>query len=375
VLLAGAGLLVRSFLELSGVDPGFDPRGTVAMDLTLTRARYDTPEKQVDFFRRLFERIDQVPGVVASGGISFLPLTGPGSATGYSVVGRPAAPLGTGPVCDVRVVANHYLKTTGVTLLKGRLFNEREKSDAKDKVVVNESMARRQWPNEDPLGKRVKISWNEEVEDEVIGVVSDVRLTSLENEPRDTIYWPYARSPYSTMTIAIRASGDPRSIVPPVLSIVREQDPQLAVGAVTTMDEVISNSMAQRRLTMLVLAIFAGAALLLAAVGIYGVLSYSVTERTQEIGIRMALGAEQSAVLRMIVGQALGLAAVGIAIGGGAAFLLTRLMTGMLFNVKHGDPITFVTVAVMLAGVAAVASYVPGRRATRVDPVIALRAE
>jgi putative ABC transport system permease protein len=375
VLLAGAGLLVRSFIALSGVDPGFDPRGTVAMDLSLPRARYDTSAKQVDFFRRVFERVDQLPGVQASGGVSFLPLAGIGAATGYSVVGRPDPLLGQEPVCDVRIMANEYLKTMGVTLLRGRLFNEREEADARGRIVINETMARRHWPTEDPIGKRVKISWDENAADEIIGVVSDVRHASLETEPRDTIYWPYPRVPYSSMTLTIRAVGDPTSIVNPVVAIIRELDPQLVVSSVKTMDEVISDSVAERRLTMTMLAIFAGAALLLAAVGIYGVISYSVTQRTQEIGIRMALGARRADVLKMVVGQAMLLAAAGVVLGAAAAALLTRLMAGLLFHVKPGDPLTFATVAIVLAAVAALASYVPGRRATRVDPIVALRAE
>ena len=236
-------------------------------------------------------------------------------------------------------------------------------------------MARRQWPNDDPIGKRVKISWNDTREDEIIGVVADVRHASLETGPRDMTYWPYPRFPYPSMTLTIRTAGDPGSIVNPVVSIVREQDPELAVARIRTIDEVISDSVAERRLTMLMLAIFAGAALLLAAVGIYGVISYSVTRRTQEIGIRMALGARRADVLRMVVGHALLLASIGIVLGGGAAVLLTRLMAGLLFNVEPGDPLTFLSVAALLGGVAAVASYVPGRRATRVDPVVALRAE
>ena len=375
VLLAGAGLLIRSFIELAGVDPGFNPRGTVAMDLSLPSARYGQRTLQVEFYRRLFERIDALPGVDASGGVSFLPLTGPGAATAYWVVGRPNPPLGQESVADVRVITNNYFRTMGMSLLEGRLFNERDAADASGKVIINETMARRQWPGEDPIGKRVRISWGETGEDEIVGVVSDVRHAGLDTAPRDMTYWPYPRFPYRSMTVTIHSPGDPTALVNPVVSIIREQDPELAVASIRTMDEVVSDSVAERRLTMLMLAIFAAAALLLAAVGIYGVISYSVTQRTQEIGIRLALGASRGAVLRMIVGHALLLAGAGIALGGCAALLLTRLMTSLLFNVMPGDPVTFATVAVVLAAVAAVAGYLPGRRATRVDPVVALRAE
>ena len=242
-------------------------------------------------------------------------------------------------------------------------------------MIINDTMARNYWPGEDAIGKRVKISWSENTEDEIIGVVGDMRHAGLDQQPRATTYWPYERQPYGAMTLAVRTAGDPRSITNAVVSIIREQDPELAVADIRTMDEVVSLSVAQQQLTMTMLTVFAVAALLLAAVGIYGVISYTVTQRTQEIGIRMALGAQRTEVLRMIVGQALLLAVIGIAAGGAAALLLTRLMTGLLFGVKPGDPLTFLTVASLLAAVAAVASYVPGRRATRVDPAVALRAE
>jgi putative ABC transport system permease protein len=208
-----------------------------------------------------------------------------------------------------------------------------------------------------------------------VGVVGDVRHAALESEPRAMTYWPHARFPYGTMTLAIRTRSESMAIVNPVVSAVRAQDPALAVSDIRTMAQVVSDSVAERRLTMLMLTIFAGAALLLAAVGIYGVIAYSVTERTQEIGIRMALGARRGDVLRMIVGQALALTLLGVVLGGISALLLARLMTGLLYNVRPADPATFVAVAAALTLVAAAASYVPGRRATRVDPVIALRAE
>ncbi|HEX6974768.1 MAG TPA: FtsX-like permease family protein, partial [Vicinamibacterales bacterium] len=357
------------------VNPGFDTAHTVTMRVSLPTASYREPGKRTQFYDRVFGRVDALPGVVASGATSFLPLTGLGAATGFSVVGRPEPAPGEGPVCDVRSVGNHFFKAMSVPLIKGRLFDDGDPTENKGRVIINETMARQYWPNEDPIGKRVKISWGENVEDEIIGVVGDVHHAGLDQAVKATVYWPYGRLPYPTMTMAVRTVGDPRSISNAVAAVVREQDPALAVADIKTMADVVSSSVAQQRLTMMLLAVFAVAALLLAAVGIYGVISYSVTQRTQEIGIRMALGAQRAEVLRMIVGQALVLALIGIAIGAGAAFLLTRLMTGMLYDVTHADPLTFVSVAAMLGVVAAVASYVPGRRATRVDPVIALRAE
>jgi putative ABC transport system permease protein len=312
--------------------------------------------------------------VTSSGAISFLPLTGLGAATSMRIIGQPDPPRGQEPVTDVRVITHDYLEAMGVPLLAGRLFNERDAGDAKGRVVINETMARKYWSGENPIGRRVQISWDN-IEDEVIGVVGDVRHAALDAVTRPMTYWPYARNPYGTMTLTIRTAGDATPVVNAVVGLVRQRDPELVVANIKTMDEVVSSSVAERRLTMLLLAIFAGAALLLAAVGIYGVIAYGVTQRTQEIGIRMALGAQRADVLAMVVRQALVLTAVGIAAGGAGALLLTRLMEGLLFQVRPADPVTFGAVSGLLAAVAILASYIPGRRATRVDPVIALRAE
>ena len=374
VLLVGAGLLLRSFVRLLDRSPGFDASRTITMRISLPQARYGGDGKRAQFLERFFQQVDALPGVEASGAISFLPLSGLGAATSMQIVGQPVPPQGQEPVTDVRVITHGYLKTMSVPLLKGRLFNEQDASDAKGRVVINETMALKHWPGEDPIGKRVRIAWDS-LEDEVIGVVGDVRHAGLDGEIRPMTYWPYARNPYGTMTVTVRTAADSNRIVTSIAGLVRQLDPELVVANVKTMDEVVSDSVAQRRLTMLLLTVFAGAALLLAAVGIYGVIAYSVTERTQEIGIRMALGAQQGAVLRMVITQALVLAVTGIAVGGGGALLLTRLMEGLLFEVKPADPLTFAVVSGILTAVALLASYVPGRRATQVDPVIALRAQ
>lgn len=374
VLLVGAGLLIRSFARLMDVDTGFDTSQTLAMRVSLPSSQYRQTAQRAQFFDRLFERIDALPGVQSSGAVSFLPLTGPGAATSYEVVGQPVPPVGQEPVADVRVITNDYFKSLGIPLLRGRLFDESQESDAQNKIIVNETLVRKHWPNEDPIGKRLKISWIDDREDEIIGVVGDVRLAELEEEPRPTTYWPYARNAYTTMTLTVRTSSG-TSTVPSIRAILRELDPNLALADVRTMDEVVSRSVAQRRLMMMMLAVFAGAALLLAAVGIYGVIAYMVTQRTQEIGIRVALGATHGDVLRMVVGQAAWLATAGILIGAFAASVLTKLMADLLFQVEPFDPATFAAVAIGLLAVALLASYLPGRRATRVDPVVALRAE
>jgi len=375
VLLAGAGLLVRSFVNLLHTTPGFIAERTLTLDVSLPGSRYGESTRRIDFFRRLIDQTSVLPGVQAAGAISFLPLTGLGAATSYEVVGQPIPAKGEEPVCDVRVATNGYFKALGIPLLRGRWFNENDPNDIQNRVIVNEAMARRHWPNEDPIGKRIKISWNDTREDEIIGVVGDVRHTGLDAPPRPMNYWPYRRFSYPSMTLAIKTAGDPTSNVNAIVSIVRNLDPLLAVSDIRTMEQVIDDSVAERRLTMLMLAVFAGAALVLAAVGIYGVIAYSVTQRTQEIGIRMALGARQRDVLWMVVGNAMGLTAIGIAIGASSGLVLTRLMRELLFEVRPADPMTFVAVAAVLAAVAFAASFFPGRRAARVDPLIALRAE
>jgi putative ABC transport system permease protein len=375
ILLVGAGLLLRSFVTLLRVDPGFDPARTLTVKVSIPQTKYPDAAHRQAFFNQLFERLDALPGVVAAGGTSFLPLAGLGAATGFAVVGKPKPPMGQEPVTDVRVVTHNYFQAMGVPLIRGRAFDTREVGTNVRRVIVNQALANRHFPGEDPIGKSIIVSWNDEGPDEIVGVVGDVRQQDLETEARATIYWPPARFTYPFMSVAIRTAGDARAVVSAAIAALHDLDPNVPAADVKTMDEVVDASVAQRRLTMLLLAIFAGLALVLAAVGIYGVIGYSVSQRTQEIGIRMALGAPRAAVMRMIVGQAMTLAAVGLAAGGIGAWLLTRLMQKLLFGVTPSDPLTFAGVAAILALVAAVAASIPGLRATRVDPVIALRSE
>jgi putative ABC transport system permease protein len=375
ILLVGSGLLLRSFVAIMRVDPGFDPAHTMTVKVSIPTAKYRDAAQQQAFFNQLFEKLDALPGVTAAGGTSFLPIAGLGAATGFQIVGQPKPSAGQEPVTDVRVVTHDYFKAMGVPLLRGRTFDSRDAGTNVRRVIVNQALARKHFPNEDPIGKSIIVSWNDEGADEIVGVVGDVRQQDLETEARATIYWPPGRFTYPFMSVAIRTAGDPRTVVAGTVAALHELDPNVAAADVKTMDAVIDASVAQRRLTMLLLSIFAVVALVLAAVGIYGVIGYSVSQRTQEIGIRMALGAQRATVLRMVVGQAMLLAALGIAAGAGGAWGLTRLMQKLLFGVEPSDPATFVGVAGILALVAAVAASIPGLRATRVDPVIALRSE
>jgi len=375
VLLVGAGLLVRSFMTLMRVDPGFDPSRTVTMKVTLPSASYAGEGRSVAFFDRLFARLDTLPGVRAAGGVSFLPLHGLGAATSFFIEGQDKIRQGDEPVSDVRVVTHDYFKAMGIPLLRGRLFDSRDTAPKTRRIIVSELLVKKYFGDVDPIGKRIVLSWNDEGPDEIIGVVGDIRSASLETEPKGASYLPPARFAYPFMTVVVKTTDESMRLVPSLVNAVHEIDRDVPVADIMPMTEIISVSTAERRLTMVMLMIFASVALVLASVGIYGVISYSVTQRTQEIGIRMALGAQRTDVLRMVVGRAMVLAIAGIGLGAVGAFTLMRLMTNLLFSVQPEDPITFATVAVLLGIVAALASYLPGRRATRVDPVVALSAE
>jgi putative ABC transport system permease protein len=375
VLLVGAGLLVRSFITLMHVDPGFDPSGTVTMKVTLPSANYRGAGETIAFFDRLFERVDSLPGVQAAGGISFLPLNGLGAGTSFTIEGQAPPRLGEEPVTEVKVVTHDYFKALRIPLLRGRLFDRRDTALNTRRVIVSQAIVEKYFGNRDPIGQRIVLSWNDKGPDEIVGVVGDVRSEALENESRGATYLPPGRFAPPYMSVAVKTARGDLSIAPSVVNAVHEMDPDVPVSEIRTMSAVIAVSTAQRRFTVVLLMVFSGVALVLASVGIYGVISYSVTQRTQEIGIRMALGAQHRDVMRMVVGNAMILTAMGIAFGSVGAFAVTRLMTRLLFNVTPQDPVTFIAVPLLLAAVASVAAYFPGRRATRVDPVVALRTQ
>jgi putative ABC transport system permease protein len=373
VLLVGAGLMIRSFGSLSGVNPGFDAHHVLTARVTIPTARYETDEKRIQFFRSLAERLKAIPGVESAGAISFLPLASSGAATNFSIVGQPVPPAQS-PVTDVRVADNGYFSAMNVPLVRGRLFTDREMREKSNVVVVNEALAKRHFPNEDPIGKSLVINMTDpNVPTEIIGVVGDVKHADLATEARAMTYWPHPQLAYSAMTLTLRTASDPASFGPILEREVRAMDKDQPVSDVRTMDQWVTRTLSQARFSSTLLTTFAALALLLAAIGIYGVMSYAVSQRTAEIGIRLALGAESRDILGMIIGNAARLAGAGLAIGVVLALALSRTLSSLLYETAGTDPATFAVVIGVLAGVALVASYLPARRASRIPPVEALR--
>ena len=380
VLLIGAGLMIRSFMRLQQVKTGFESDRVLTMRVQLPGAKYKDDQQRLAFFRQAQERIAALPGVKTIGSINFLPLSGMASNTAFNVVGRPEAPPGQEPGTEVRVINGDYFGAMAIPLLKGRLFDERDGPNSRV-TIINETMARKYFPNEDPIGKQLAISWappepgQPKPLDEIIGVVGDTRETSLDRDPNSAIYWPLARESYQFMTFIIRGAIDPTQLVASVQREIRAIDPDQPVADVRTLDQVVAKSIARPRFDMMLLGIFAAVALVLASVGLYGVMNYSATQRTQEIGIRMALGAKPGDILRLVVGHGMKLTVAGIVIGVIASLALTRVMTNLLFGVTATDLPTFLGVSALLTAVALLANYIPARRATRVNPVTALRYE
>ena len=375
VLLVGAGLLLRSFARVLSTSPGFSADRVMTMQLTLPAAKYQGLSKRTEFWEELLQSIRALPGVSSVGTVSFLPMNGLGSATSFEVVCQPKPPLGQAPGATVKIVDGDYFAVLGIPLRRGRLFTDHEQQTENHYAVVSETLAREMFPNQDPIGKQLKVSWNGEGPDEIIGVVGDTKMVSMEEEIRPAIYYPYSRTPYINETVVVRTGGNPSAIASSLVQTVHRIDADLPVSNLRPMTEVIARSLAQRRILMVLLAVFAAVALLLATVGIYGVMSYMVSQRTQEIGIRMALGANRGGVVAMVLRHALQLAGAGLAAGVVGALALTGLLRAMLYDVRPTDPLTFGLVAAGVLAVAATATAVPAIRATRIDPLTALKTE
>ena len=377
VLLAGAGLLMRSFERILKVDPGFRPENVLTMRLALPDALYGKPEQQYGFYDRLLDRIRQLPGVSRAGAVSLLPLGGQGASGTITVDSQSVPRESLNPEADQRTVTPGYFESMGISLVRGRYFDQRDSATAPPVAIVDETLAQTFWPNQDPIGKRLHVggSRSKTPWDTVVGVVRHVRNRTLEARSRVEVYWPEEQRTRGAMAITILAAENPMNLAPTIQHEVNTIDPDLPVYRVRTMTEVMGESVARRRLAMILLAGFAALALALASVGIYGVTSYVVAQSRQEIGVRMALGAARNDVLRLMMGQGMRPIAGGLIVGVVAALALTRMIGTMLFETRPADPLTLGGASLLLLGVAALAVLVPARRATRINPVEALRYE
>jgi putative ABC transport system permease protein len=371
ILLIAASLLMRSFLALQQVDPGFDPRNVLTMQVTLPNAKYPSNPQKNAFFREALRHISNTPGVSSAGASLSLPLSG-SVLVPIQVVGAAVLPFGKRPLAYWQCVTPDYFQTFGVRLVRGRFFTEHDNESSSGAAIVNETLARRFWPNQDPIGKQLIVA-RAELHEEVVGVVADVKTSTLDSDAGGELYSPYAQRPWPGMTLAVKTSGNPMSLASAVRKQIAQVDGDLPVTAVRSMEDIVSDSFGQRQITLWLLGAFAAAALVLAAIGIYGLLAYSVEQRRQEMGIRRALGARPRDILRLVLGEGLGLTLAGIAAGLAGAFAISRTLAALLFHVSPTDPVVFAGMALLFVAVALIAGYLPARRALDVDPVIAIR--
>lgn len=377
VLLAGAGLLIRSFLRLQSVSPGFDASGVLTARVQLPGARYNDSRRSSTFFTDTVSRIRALPGVQSAAAVSFLPLAGPGIGTSFYRADRPEPAAGEAPTTEVRPVTPDFFKTMRVPLLSGRDFSASDTADSPLVAIVGETLARQFLSGEHPIGKRLHVNIGPVggMNVEIVGVVGNVKMSSLDTEARPAVFLPHTQLSIGLMTYVVRTDTAPMSLANSVAASVREVDPELPVADVRALDDVVAATLARPRTVSVLLTAFALMALVLAGVGVYGVMAYSVSQRTQEIGVRMALGATAESVFRLVLGQALRLVVIGVVAGLVVAGLLTRLLETQLYETEPLDPWTFVVTSLVLITVATFASYIPARRGTRIAPVEALRAE
>jgi putative ABC transport system permease protein len=377
VLLVCAGLLIRTVMRLKSVDTGFNSQNILAMNIGLPSIKYPKPENQIAFFKQVTERIAALPGVKAAGTTSVLPLSDNFDGRGLLVEDHPR-PRGEEITVDLYVTTPGYLQAMEIPLFSGRVITDQDRNDSPNIALINRTMATHLWPNQDPLGKRIRFPGSEKRPQPwrtIVGIVSDVSQYALDKKPPMQIYIPHSQFPTGFNTIVVKTTNDPLALISAVRREILAVDQEQAVSNVTTLQQLMGDSIAVSRFLMLLLLTFAGLALTLAAVGIYGVMSYVASQRTHEIGIRMALGAQAKDVLKLIIGNGMVLALIGVAVGIAGAFALTRVMSGLLFGVAATDSLTFVSVSVGLIAVALIACYIPARRATKVDPLVALRYE
>jgi putative ABC transport system permease protein len=369
ILLVGAGLLGRSLLGLVSVDPGFRTKNLMTMELSLPQYRYPQEHQQAAFFQELLERAESLPGMRSVALTTVLPLSGNESKSSFTIEGLESAGKNwaTG-----QIISPDYFRTMAIPLLKGRAFATTDAKGAPDVVIINEIMARRFWPDQDPLGKRILFGDSGPT---IVGVVGNIKNTGLQAEHEPGVYYPFLQGPFGSMVLVARADSEAIALEGPLLALVHSIDKDQPVENCSTMQEVVSRSVAQPRFLAILLGVFAMLALALAAVGVYGVMAFAVAQRTREMGIRMALGAQPRDILRLVLGEGMALAVIGVAAGLLGSFAVTRLMSSLLYRVSATDPITFIVFSLLLTGVALGASFIPARRALNVDPMVALRHE
>jgi predicted permease len=374
LLLVGAGLVGGSWVRLARVDPGFRADDVLTAQLTLPNERYPEAAQRVAFYTEALRRIAALPGVRAAGTTNIAPFSGGSTAIQYSVVGRPPAPGEEFLSASWRSVTPGYFAALGVLLKRGRLVAETDRDGTPPVITISETMARRVWPNEDPIGKQIRASGNDDAWT-VVGVVGDIRDQALEDEPEPLFYLSYSQVSWASMWLVVHTAGDPLSMANAVRREIWAIDKQLPVANLQALSQFQSEAAAQPRMTMLIFALFAAAALTLAVVGVYGIVAYGVAQRRRELGVRLALGAHPRQIVGLVVRQGALLAAAGITLGLGAAYMLSRYLTAILFEVSPTHATTYAAVALALAACAVLASLIPARTAARVDPVLALRAE
>jgi putative ABC transport system permease protein len=375
VLLVGAGLLVRSFVEIQRADLGLQPENVLALQISLPRDSYDEQSKTLAFYEQLVARVGALPGVIKAGAVNIVPFSSVDSSSTFQIIGRPPFPSGEEPDAQIRVTTPEYFEAIGTGLRRGRLFTARDNAEATRVVVINEEFAKRFWPGQDPIGQRLNFGGGEKQTQQIIGVVANVTDDDLDNEVDPIAYSPHLQNPSPTMNLIIRGTHDPTHLAAATRSEVQALDPNLPVSNIKPLRQMIEERASPKRLMAYMMGIFGVVALLLASVGIYGVMSYAVTQRTREIGVRMALGAQALDVLKLVIRNGMTIALVGVALGLGGAFALTRLLASLLFKVTPTDVVTFAAVSISLIVVALIACYIPARRATKVDPLVALRHE
>lgn len=377
VLLIGAGLLVRSFLHVQHVDTGLDVDRLVTMQVSSVSARYPNAPKILSFYKQLVDSVNAAPGVESSAVSSALSLGGGGFYLGrvFLEEGKPEPPAGPDTPAQWNVISPGYFHTSGTALLEGRDFDERDRTDSTPVIIINRTMARRMFGTDDPLGKRIR-SWRDENKlREIVGVVEDVSYFGRDEKPQGLVYVPHTQNVWRSMALTVRTHGDPAGVIAAIREQIASVDRELAIANLATMTTIVDRSIAPRRASMLLVLVFGVLAGVLAVIGIYGVLSYTVAQRAQEIGVRIALGAQKRDVLGLVLGHGFKLTVAGVVIGLAGAYALTRLMTSLLYNVGATDLLTFVAVSFVLSCVAMAACFVPALRATRTDPMIALRYE